>query len=98
MGFWCSACCATERKCLLLSLAFGCLGLGEQGFSSDVLLLKKHGARLCLVSGSEVKAKWLVKTYTTFSEGEPRMPCTANMSYSLNSLKGGYIGDHIGDY
>ena len=21
-----------------------------------------------------------------------------NMSYSLNSLKGGYIGDYIGDY
>ena len=26
--------------------------------------------------------------------GSPR----ANMSYSLNSLKGGYIGDYIGDY
>ena len=23
---------------------------------------------------------------------------TANMSYSLNCLKGGYIGDYIGDY
>ena len=27
----------------------------------------------------------------------PKGPCSY-MSYSLNSLKGGYIGDYIGDY
>ena len=25
-------------------------------------------------------------------------PINLHMSYSLNSLKGGYIGDYIGDY
>ena len=27
-----------------------------------------------------------------------QLPITYYMSYSLNSLKGGYIGDYIGDY
>ena len=26
------------------------------------------------------------------------IPTVAHMGYSLNSLKGGYIGDYIGDY
>ena len=44
-----------------------------------------------------IKVMWL--NATGQSEGNPTVASQApHMSYSLNSSKGGYIGDYIGDY
>ena len=78
-------------------------GLGYLGFSVGGTRLQGLGARvqgfwLCLIHDQEPDGfEWFPVAWTLPGRRLPG-PSPGHMSYSLNSLKGDYIGDYIGNY